>query len=255
MEGAATNLKETLDLWWKPPPTAAEDIRDWVDRATCYGTRAFAMGALGYAIPGHPLDDWREVGRRLVAAVLYYFFGAWREKFTWMIGAAEQHPEELDRTRSRLELDWLSYYRHGLSVAASLSDWASADRLLKWPAPDLKVDLTLDHTAEDNAYQIWLAARLRGESDSSVAGQRAQVERGRRRRPKLLLATADALLAKDHGGSSAALEEYLRLCRKVPSEYDFGINPDGTTLWHFARRRKLGNILLSADVDLIIARA
>lgn len=287
MDAVARNQIASLDLWWDGPRTEVDDsvrealkrittseaelrriyppraIESWVFNATLTGMVVFAMGSLGYQIKLPPLNDWRAVGRRMVAAVVYYFFGPWRDKFTYMVGDYQQYPEEFDRARARAKLPWIDYYREGLTVALSLSDWQSADRLLGWPGPDLKDDHGLDDwTTEDNLYQIWLAARARGEKEASVAQERARIERSTRRRPKMLMAAADALLANDQRAFSSALEKYLRHYRKNnlrPAELSRGqvnldISTDANTLWHLARRRGLGEVPLPDDLGLLIAK-
>ena len=221
----------------------------WTFTATMWGMSVFALGSLEYDFKHPVLDDWPEVGRRAVAAAFEYFCGAWREKFEW---CSAEH----DRTTSRAALPWISSYREGLTLAASLSDWKSVDRLLAWPGPDLKNDEGLDdRTMQDNLYQIWLAARLRGEPDDAVAKVRSRIERATRRRPKMLLAAADALFDGDPVGLSKALQKYLRHYRKNEfdtRQIDLAICADANVLWHFARRRKLEEIELPDDLALFI---
>ena len=166
--------------------------------------------------------------------------------------------EDYDRVSARAELPWISYYRDGLTIAASLSDWKSVDRLLAWPGPDVKHDEGLDdRTKQDNLYQIWLAARLRGEPETAVAKERSGIEKGTRRRPKMLLEAADALFAKDSAGLSKSLQTYLRHYQKNEfntRQVDLGICADANVLWHLARRRKLKPIALPADLALFIVR-
>jgi hypothetical protein len=253
MEGVAANASKIAESWWNGAPSASDysAIDSWVFRATCWGVAAFAMGGLGYQVPHPLLGNRHEVGRRIVAAVMHYFFGSWREGFAYF-------GQELDQVKARAKLPWISFYREGLTVAVSLSDWASADRLLSWPGPDLKDDEGFDdRTTEDNFYQIWLAARVRGETEDAVVKERARIERGTRRRPMMLLAAADALLADDASGLSGALAKYLRHYRKNElrlTQVDLGICADGNVLWHLARRRGLGEVPLPDDVSLLICR-
>jgi hypothetical protein len=241
---------KTLKIWWEGPKDSSGDEMDrWTFNATMWGMNVFAMGSLEYNLKDRRLRNWPDVGRRAVAAVVKYFCGAWRKKFVW--GDAEY-----DRASSRAALAWISYYREGLTLAASLSDWKSVDRLLAWPGPDLKDDEGLDdRTTQDNLYQIWLASRLRGESEGSVTKLRSRIERGTRRRPKMLLAAADALFAGDAAGLSKALQKYLPHYRKNEfntRQIDLGICADTNVLWHLARRRKLKEIELPDDLALFI---
>jgi hypothetical protein len=262
---------------WNPPPDTPERLERWTflltgrdtpfDAPTAVdswafnnhlvATHVFAMGALGYTVDHPVLRDWREAGRQSVPAVLYYLFGPWREKFLW-------RRELIDRLQARAKLKWISYYRDALPIALSFSDWASADRLLEWPGSDLMEDEGFDdRTAEDNAYQIWLAMRLRGESGSEVDARRDLIARRSRQRPKLLALAADALFAAAPELFAKTLSDYLKYYRK--REIDLrpmpngrpvrdGICLDGTVLWHLARRRGLGEIKLPEELMILIAR-
>jgi len=243
---------DTLDLWWNGPQTSSGfDMDSWTFNSTMWGLTVCALGSLEYDLKHPKLDDWHAVARRAVAAVVKYFCGTWRKKLVW-------HDTEYDKTSSRAALPWISYYRDGLTMAASLGDWKSVDRLLDWPGPDLKDDEGLDdRTTQDNLYQIWLAARLRGEKEKGVAELRSRVERSTRRRPKMLLSAADALFADDPVGLSKALEKYLRHYRKNEfdtRQVDLAICSDANVLWHLARRRKLKGVELPADLALFIVR-
>jgi hypothetical protein len=233
-------------------------VQQWVDTVDRVALDTFALGALGYTVEHPVLRDWREAGRQLVAAVLYYLFGPWREKFP--LGR-----EVLNRKQARAKLTWITHYRDALPMALSLSDWESADRLLEWPGPDLNDDqgFDLNLTAEDNAYQIWLAMRLRGESGSKVDARRDLIARRSRPRPKLLALAADALFAEKPDQFAKTLADYLTYYRQ--REIDLrrdpgmrvvwqGISLDGTVLWHLARRRELGKIKLPKELMIMIAR-
>ncbi len=293
MDDLARNEAAVLDLWWDgPPSTSGDDVESWAFSATSDGMRVFATGWMGYVMPHPQLNDWREAGRRAVSAAVYYFHGAWRDKFTWL-------REEYDRERSRAVLPWSNAYRKGLALALAFSDWTATDRLLEWPGPDLRRDEgTDDRTSEDNAYQIWLASRLRGEPEDVAATQREKaqreqprrskeelaaakalrkvkkllpgadaiynavvqremIEQGARRRPKMLMAAADALLAGNAEEMAKALKTYLKHYRQqelTPKRADFGICLDATALWHLARRRGMGEIPLPEDLMVLIPR-
>jgi hypothetical protein len=244
---------------WVQPPDDPDVVPGWMDSIYLVASCAFALGAMGYAIKHRVLGDWREAGRRLVAGALYYFFGPWREKFLW--------DDEIDHERTR-RLAWIGEYRNALAITLSLGDWTSADRLLDWPGPDLNDGNWYDEgcddrTPEDSAYYIWLAMRLRGESNREVDARRDLIARRSRQRPKLLALAADALFDSDSDRFAKTLSDYLKHYRM--REIDLrptthvrpaqdGICLDGTILWHLARRRRMGEVLLSQVDMLVIAR-
>jgi hypothetical protein len=251
--------------WSSAPPVSTKQadrwllVEQWVNNVHRVGWPTFTMGALGYTIEHPVLQDWREAGRQMVAADLYYFFGPWKDKKFVYYGGEVVDPEQ-----ARGRLKWINNYRESLMSALSLSDWKSAERLLEWPGPEVKEDQGLDNrTPEDNAYQIWLAMRLRGDSGSEVDARRDLISRRSRQRPKLLALAADALFAGEPKQLAKTLADYLEYyrqreidLRRDPGERVVfqGICPEGTVLWHLARRRGLGEIKLPKDLMIMIAR-
>lgn len=235
------------------PPATSDGlhIANWATGVNTRGAGVFAMGSMGYTIPHPPLDDWRGAGRRVVAAALYYFFGAWRDSFN-------DFGEHFDRAKARAKLPWIDMYRYSLPIALSLSDWESADRLLEWPGPDLRFDEGLDDlTEEDNAYHIWLAARLRSEPAGASEAQLAAVVRGRRKRPKFAQAIAQALLDKNRVAFTKALTAHLRHHRQREldtKQLTCAFCPEATALWHLARRRGLDAEEAPPELMILIAR-
>lgn len=244
---------EDAEDWMCDPPASSdgETIRDWADQVNTCGTRVFAMGCMGYTIPHPPLDDWRDAGRQVVAAGLHYLLGAWRDGFEWRRG------EHIDRAKARAKLPWIDMYRYALPFALSLGDWKSADKLLEWPGPDLRFDEGLDDlTEEDNAYQMWLASRLRGEPASANEAHLAVVVGGRHKRPKFAQATAQALLDKDPAAFTKALTAHLRHHRQRDfdtKQLDCAVCLEATALWHLARRQGLGAEEAHPDLMVHIA--
>lgn len=252
MDAVVRNMEASLDLWWSESPSPPADVEHWAFCAYSDAMIVFSMALIDYPMPNPPLNDYYEAARRLISATVYYFFGPWRDSFKHLL-------KDYDRQSARAKLHWIDGYRKGLAVALSLSDWESADQLLQWPGPDLPVDDgSYDRTTQDNAYHIWLASRLRGEPESVCSEQRAIVETSTRRRPKMLMAAADAMFADDSEGFTAALEKYLRHYRKnefvVTGATDFGFCIEGAILWHAARRRELELKQLPDDVDIFIPK-
>lgn len=237
--------RETSPTIWGVPAQERESV------GTIWGISAFAMASMGYEQLPEPFNDCVEVGRRLVAITKNYLFGLWRDKFSFL-------NEEYDSVKARAELKWSSAYRQGLAVALSLGDWGSADEFLKWPGADLRRDEGLDdQTFEDNLYQIWFASRLRDEPLERSITERKQVETGKKRRPKMLMAAADALLAGDRIKLADYLTAYLLNYRQKilrSNRPDSGVSLDATALWHLARRRNLGEVKIAEELMILVAR-
>ena len=254
LDRVAALESEDAENWMCDPPVTSDGtlIEDWANNVNTCGERAFWMGSMGCAIPHPPLDDWRAAGRRVVAASLHYLFGDWRDSFVWF------HDEHFDRAGARTKLPWITMYRAGLPLALSLGDWASADKLLEWPGPDLPADEGLDDlTEEDNAYQIWLASRLRGDPASACEAQLRVILSGRRKRPKLAQAAAQALLDKDPATFTQALTAHLRYHRQRefdPKQLNAALCLEATALWHLARRQGLGAVEPPPELMVLVPR-
>ena len=252
MEKVAKYNAMGLDRWWEGPPSDPDGVAGWIFDVHIVAANVFAMASIGYPMPNPPLDDWREVSRRLISACIYYFYGPWRDKFKYF-------RKEYNRQSARTKLDWIDAYRYGLVFALCLSDWESADQLLQWPGPDLSYDEGVcELTEQDQAYHIWLASRLRGEPESASSQQRAMIEDGTRRRPKMLLAAADAMFAGDTETFLTALEKYLRHYKKrefiTGRGTDFGFCIEASILWHLARRREMELKPFAEDIDIFIPK-
>ena len=258
VEAGAKNLADMNKDWLKSPPTGdGREITSWISTHVIFGRDVFLLGWMGHPVPDPDLNDWRGIGRRIVSAFLHYFFGDWRQSFLYYddegYGAV---PCDLPRARTRLP--WFDEYCVGLALALCLGDEAATDRLLEWPGRDLRFDEGFcDKTRADNAYQIWLACRLRGEPAETTADLLEKVLGSKRKRPKLLAATAQALLAGDSAGFTRSLTSYLRYYRTSelnPGLVTTAMSDEGTALWHLARRRGIEVGEIPEDLMLMIPR-
>jgi hypothetical protein len=232
-------------------PDTNEEVEHWADANELYCKVLFAIGCAGYMDFPPIFQDWRSIVQRMPKVAIEYFFDPWRDDFK-RFGY-----DPYDRARARQELPWMNNYRVGLLIAAAFSDWQSFDRLQEWPGPDLPFDEgTDDRTPEDCAFHIWLAMTLRGQG-AAAKSQHQRIQDGARRRPRMLLAIAETLLAQDAAAVSRELTAYLKYYRKNElrlNRVDFAVACDATILWHVARRRGLGAITLPEEVFILIGR-
>lgn len=251
LEGAVLNA----DLWLIDCPGSSpetnEKVEGWADNNELDCKRLFGLGCAGFTDFPPLLSDWRALARRLPAVAIEYFFGRWRDDFK-RFGY-----DPFDRTRARHEMPWTNVYRGGLSIAASFSEWPAFDRLLEWPGLDLPFDEGVDdRTPEDCAFHVWLAMKLRGDA-TEAEPQRQRIRSGSRRRPKMLLAIAEALFTGDVAAMQREMTTYLKYYIKNefrPKQVDLAVARDANVLWHLARRRGVGEVTLPDDVAFLIGR-
>jgi hypothetical protein len=115
-------------------------------------------------------------------------------------------------------------------------------KLLQWPDTDLPPqDEIAGVSKADVPYHIFLARRLRGE-EGTDDGSLLQIVR-RHKRTKLCLTTFDAIQARNATALSVALRKVIDEFRCAPESTKHLIEeftcPEGTILWHIARRAKL----------------
>jgi hypothetical protein len=258
LEASGKNLAELDKDWLEPQPTGhGREIERWLSKHVICGRDLFVLGWMGHPAADPDLNDWRGIGRWIVSVCLHYFFGDWRQNFPYYDDQGAG-PVPCDLPRSRAKLPWLDAYCLGLALALCLGDEAATDRLLEWPGRDVKFDEGYwDRTRADNAYQIWLASGLRGEPAKSTADLLEEALGSKRKRPKLLAATAQALFAGDSAGFTRSLTSYLRYYRTSelnPRLIRTALSVEGTALWHLARRRGLEAGEIPEDLMLLIPR-
>ena len=257
VEAGAKNLADLNKDWLKSPPTGhGGEIDSWVSRHVIFGRDVFLLGWMGHPVPEEDLNDWRGIGRRIVSMCLHYFFGDWRQNFLYYddqgYGAV---PCDLPRSRTRLP--WLDAYCLGLALALCLGDEAATDRLLEWPGRDLGFDEGYsDKTRADNAYQIWLASRLRGEPaemrptcSSRPLAQSGNARNCWQRRPR----PCWRAIPPGSRAPSPPICGIIVTSELKPRLVTTAMSDEGTALWHLAMLGTRGGEI-PADLMLMIPR-
>lgn len=246
-EGLSKLLSKQVheDEWLCDPPANPEDMELWLVGHYCGAYLVYALGCIGYTALRPPLNDWMEVGRRIVESAKCHFFGRWQEV---------QLPSWVPPDKSKVQ--WNDHYRESISIAAALGDWRSIDELLSWPSFGLRFDRgSFFHTELDNLYQIWLAARLRGEQSEALASAERQLLTAEHPRARLLTDCAIALLDQDEPAFGRHLVGYLghhSLHEVSKVRADTVISCDGTFLFRIAKRRGM-SANLPEDLSVYIA--
>jgi hypothetical protein len=139
-------------------------------------------------------EDLDRSGRDLATtgawAAWAYFYGDWRAK------------AKKDRRTKEGELQWYDAYREGLLMTLLLGDSTRAADLLAWPTPSCPYDSEFaDHTRQEQASHVVLAAVVRGDVNDEVrkelTAHRSSKTRGR---GGLMFTAAAHLLEEDIPG-------------------------------------------------------
>jgi hypothetical protein len=255
VDAVLNSLRTQQDLWLVDPPTpsspGAEQTQFWASNNENFCRYTLSFGQHNLRLLPPELANWREVIRRMGPVAVTYFFGAWRDAFLRF--GYDPH----DRARARQELPWTDVWRAGMALSAVASDWESLDRLTHWSGLELEHDEgSFDRTREDCAYLNWLGMTLRG--DGPVAEPlRTGIAGSSRRRAKMNVAMAEAVLGGDAANFAAQTTTYLRYYLKNelrPKQVELLHSPEATMLWHLARRRGMGEVALPDDVAFLIGR-
>lgn len=199
----------------------------------------------------HPLGDVRAYAEKVVTIALDYFFGPWRDAYSF-------YPKKpWNRNQCRKRLEWVAPYLEGLLCAMLLDDWEAVLRLADWPGPDVNRK-DLDYTPADIDYYILQARHLKGSPTSESKRLVASIQTGPKQRAKKLLKALQAIEAGDAPRFEAALNVYLKHFWSYEAELDElerSVSMDGSILWHVARRAGLPLPALPVQwMDLIVTQ-
>ena len=153
------------------------------------------------------LSVWISKG---IEAATHYFLE------DWWVGDANSsravNKADLDR-RVRWRLQWYKPFSRGLLLALLAEDWNAVSRLSCWVEADLVPEYAgMGGGLEIQVAQIYIvvAASLRSEPMPGLEELSASIRKCRTKRPKLLMKTWDAVMAKDQSAFQSALQASLQ---------------------------------------------
>lgn len=192
------------------------------------------------------VGDPGQLGRRVPPTAVEYFFGQWRQNYEW--AGAIMPPEQI-----RARKPWFDTYREGLLMGLCFDDAESVRKLVQWPARDLWVDDgAFDLSKEDNYFIMLLSLFIREDHPDEQERLRELIRKGRRKRPKLLLATLEAIAHEnlnEFRKALAAVADYHGHKEFWPDHSLQAVMVEGSMLWHVARQR--GMICNDLDLDIM----
>ncbi len=179
--------------------------------------------ALAYFIMGDNASS-RANGERLIGDVNDYLFGSWRDHYTVKRSVRDEATPRgwkqvdlvLGRDGCRRELEWMGQFRAGLLWSFCLNRPDEVLRMADYPSEDCTDESGLEcgRGAVDKCYYLVLSDVIRGRPDPLDPIRVGVIERGRRKRPKLLLAALRRILQRDPEGFLAALAACISHHRK-----------------------------------------
>jgi hypothetical protein len=202
------------------------------------------------ALAQYLLEDQAEArahAEALVSHVDDYLFCPWRYGYATTRAVIDKTTETgtrvlnvtLDDAACRREFMWMSYFRAGLVWALWLGQDVDVLTLAKYPADDAADEARGggDFGPPEKAYFILLSDLILGRNGPTADA--AVIEKGRRKKTKLLLAALEALRCRDAALFTAALTKCIRhhVANELPNRgLDNKLAIDASILSHVGRR-------------------
>ncbi|MCA9093408.1 MAG: hypothetical protein KDA68_07980, partial [Planctomycetaceae bacterium] len=177
-------------------------------------------------------------GKKLVEAVLEYFFGEWRRKFG---DPTIEIPDVRPSNREHLAKgggNWLDKYRFGSAFASALGMWSELQTMSAFP----NLERNRDKIEGKDVFLHYAVAGvlMGGPGDASCLERIEIVEEGSTKWHKIVIKTMMALVHKDTEAAQAGFSEYFKYYyrnQKSRDEFDFHLALEGTLLYHFAKKQ------------------
>lgn len=179
----------------------------------------------------HGFGDARTHLDAASALAVDYFHGAWRDNSTIDY-------ETCDRARCRQLTKWFDELRMGMMFALLARRSEDIVRLAQFVDVDLpEEEGAWNRTKDDNRTYMVVAAFIRDGSLTDCAELVDTVRSSSKRRPKLILASVEAIAAADTTEFSKELEKLLKMYRDTefsPRDNRMVASWDATILWNLA---------------------
>lgn len=168
--------------------------------------------------------------RNIYPIVQDYFFGRWRASHS------QFGYDHLDEQGCRQNLEWYGTYKMSLATSLLLGDIPIARRLSEYPDIDCGYQYCEPFSQEDLLEAILMARWLSHRTKGDETAIQDQIEKSRRRRPKLLLRCLQAIRNGDGDSLAAGLRDYMKHFMKFERDVSllFLVSVDGTILWNLA---------------------
>jgi hypothetical protein len=168
-----------------------------------------------------------------VESAIEFFFGEWRQQVPTRDGS-------LDPEYWKVNSGWDSEFRGALLWASCLGDWNSATKIAQYPTAECCNKYAIKNPEMN--YPLVLAAFIRGDSLESVQSSIDVVEKGVKKKEKLLLAVLMSIVKKDKEMFDEAFLEYMKYFKKKDAKSQLWTErfaTEGTILFNLARHKGL----------------
>jgi len=178
------------------------------------------------------IEDTKRYGRISVDAAVDYFYSDWREK-------VPTDEKTIDPSWWKKRHYWYDEFWYSVLWAMCLDMWDIVLKIAQYP--DMECYSERTRGSPEIAYRLLLAAVIREENLEDYQVLVDEIEKGLRKKEKLLWAVLKAIVDKDEAAFDKAFLEYLKYYKKRETIHH-GINNltrDGTILFNLAKHKNL----------------
>lgn len=230
--------------------TAPGQIQQQFNRALSIGDSVICavLDHLGYG----PINGSSAFVNRGVDRSIEYFFGDW-----WV--PDESDAKALDKSRPDRALQWFGVLPNALFLCALTGRWDDAAKICSWIDSSIQLEYQFELTDyEHQMLYLCIVSSLRPEPLEGVEKMLEFVKKAKAKRPRLLCAVWEAVVARDQKAFDKALKQSVTHFLKVHAEnvpnVCFWVALDESLLWLIAERNGLTFPVLPENLDAAIVR-
>lgn len=196
-----------------------------------------------------------DLNRRLNVGVdqsLDYFCGDW-----WKNSTTDS--TYLDKSQPNHSLIWSNPYLHAAFLCGLTQRWSDLQRISEWVDESVCPEITFDAIDDEFVvFLIYIASTLRSRPLPAHEALRQAVERGRPKRPRLLLKAFQSATEDDQATFDHAIIESLKHCEKYEVEdvgnLNYWVGIPQSFICAIAERNGLTVPILPLHLDILTVR-
>jgi hypothetical protein len=181
------------------------------------------------------------------SAAIDYFYGKWRSE-------SLTDEKTIDPIWWKRRGTWVDEFRHAIAWASCLGEWDKIAKIAEYPTPECVEYLPIKVNPHLSCY-LCLAAVIRGENLDPYKKYVDIIERGTKRKEKLMLEVLKAIESKDKDSFEKTFLDYMKFYKQKEfpkDDFDDKVSFDGTILFNIAKHNNLQVVFPAEYLDYYI---
>jgi len=175
---------------------------------------------------GERPSDAATFAPEFIFSVYEYCLGQWQTQ----ISLRRSQPPNVDEWRASIL--WDVQIRHAFMWGAATQGWESLRKISAFLTPDIRPD----PSENDRSLYIAIGQYLRDEPVGGISQQLESVAAGRRKGPRLMAEAMLAIIRREQATFDNVHLAVLKHWKSRDWRLDWGLCPEGSFLYHLARR-------------------